>query len=320
MKDQSNGSTKLIALVLLLAVLAGAAYYFLSPKADEATPPAPVATEQTAPTTTPDTAATTPTEPAAPVVVETKTLNLPAAAAPTIPVSEKSSDPAVEAMMEVRKLGSDSAPIKVVEYSSLTCGHCASFHKDDFQAIKTKYIDTGKVQFTFKEFPLNKPALDASKILRCMPEDKFVAFQGLLFSEQEKWAYQTDYLSPLKQNAKLAGLSEEKIESCLNNKDLENRLIGDMKAGTDKFKIQSTPTFIINDGVKTIVGHQAMSVFQETFDGILGGTAPAAAPTVAPEAKAPATPEAAPTSAAPEAAPAPEPEAAPDAPSEPVND
>jgi protein-disulfide isomerase len=328
MKDQSNGSTKLIALVLLLAVLAGAAYYFLSPKSDQtAIPNTPVATEQTAPTTTPDTAATTPTEPAAPVVVETKTLNLPAAAAPTIPASEKSSDPAVEAMMGVRKLGSDSAPIKVVEYSSLTCGHCAAFHKDNFPVIKTKYIDTGKVQFIFKEFPLNKPALDASKVLRCMPEDKFVAFQGLLFSEQEKWAYQPDYLSPLKQNAKLAGLSEEKIESCLNNKDLENRIIGDMKAGTAKFKIESTPTFIINDGAKTIVGHQAMSVFQETFDGILGGTAPAAVtpaapattPTVAPEAKAPATPEAAPTPATP-AAPAPETEAAPDAPSEPVKD
>lgn len=318
MKDQSNGSTKLIALVLLLAVLAGAAYYFLSPKADEATPPAPVATEQTAPATTPDTATTPPAEPTAPLVVETKTLNLPAAAAPTIPTSDKSSDPAVEAMMDVRKLGSDSAPIKVVEYSSLTCGHCASFHKEDFQVIKAKYIDTGKVQFTFKEFPLNKPALDASKILRCMPEDKFVAFQGLLFSEQEKWAYQTDYLSPLKQNAKLAGLSEDKIESCLNNKDLENRIIGDMKAGTEKFKIESTPTFIINDGVKTIVGHQAMSVFEETFDGILGGTAPAAVTPAAPTT----APEAAPTSATPEAAPAPapEPEAAPDAPSEPVKD
>ncbi len=316
MKDQSNGSSKLIAFALLLAVLAGAAYFFLTPKSEEdQASVAPVATENVAPTPTPETTTATeptPTEPAAPVVVETKTLNLPAAAEPTIPVSEKSSDPAVEAMMSVRKLGSDSAPIKVVEYSSLTCGHCALFHKDDLPNIKTQYIDTGKVQFIFKEFPLNKPALDASKVLRCMPEDKFVAFQGLLFSEQDKWAYQSDYLSPLKQNAKLAGLSEEKIESCLNNKDLENRIIGDMKAGTDKFKIQSTPTFIINDGVKTIVGHQAMSVFQETFDGILAGTAPIATPA--------ATPTVAPETAPAPAADAPETEAAPDAPSEPVKD
>ena len=293
MKDSSNGSSKLIVLVLLLAVLAAAAYFFLSPKSEDATTPAPVvATEQTAPTTA-DTTAATPTEPAAPLVVETKTLNLPAAAAPTIPASEKSSDPAVEAMMGVRKLGSDEAPIKVVEYSSLTCGHCSSFHKDDFPVIKSKYIDTGKVQFIFKEFPLNKPALDASKVLRCMPEDKFIAFQGLLFSEQDKWAYQSDYLSPLKQNAKLAGLSDETIESCLGNKDLENRIIGDMKAGTEKFKIQSTPTFIINDGTRTIVGHQPITVFEESFNSILGSLVPVAVPA---------------------------PEAAPDAPSEPVKD
>lgn len=316
MKDSSNGSAKLIALVLLLAVLAGAAYFFLSPKSDEATAPAPVATEEAAPATTPDITATTPVEPAAPIVVETKTLNVPAAPAPTIPASEKSDNPAVEMMMGVRKLGSDSAPIKVVEYSSLTCGHCSAFHKDDLPIITAKYIETGKVQFIFKEFPLNKPALDASKILRCMPEDKFVAFQGLLFSEQDKWAYQSDYLAPLKQNAKLAGLSAEEIESCLGNKVLENRILGDMKAGTEKFKIESTPTFIINDGTKTIVGHQPMAVFEKTFDEILS-TAPAATPS-APATTEPAPVAPTPTAAAtPEAAPV---EAAPDAPSEPVKD
>lgn len=331
MKDTSNGSPKLIALVLLLAVLAGVAYFLLSPKSDESTPPTPVATEQTAPATTPETAAT-PTEPKEPIVVETKTLNLPAAAEPTIPASEKSSDPAVEAMMTVRKLGSDSAPIKVVEYSSLTCGHCAAFHKDDFPIITTKYIQTGKVQFIFKEFPLNKPALDASKVLRCMPEDKFVAFQSLLFTEQDKWAYQADYLAPLKQNAKLAGLSDKEIDDCLGNKALEDRIVGDMKAGTEKFKIASTPTFIINDGAKTIVGHQPINVFESTFDGILSSTAPAAvtpaAPATTPDASAPTTtPEPAPTAASPTAsapqAVAPDataPEAAPDAPSEPVKD
>ena len=326
MKDSSNnGSPKLIALVLLLAVLAGAAYFLLSPKSDESTTPAPVATEQSTPAVpavTPETAATTPAEPAAPIVVETKTLNLPAAAEPTIPASEKSADPAVEAMMSVRKIGSDSAPIKVVEYSSLTCGHCAGFHKDDFPIIKTKYIDTGKVQFIFKEFPLNKPALDASKVLRCMPEDKFVAFQTLLFTEQDKWAYQSDYLAPLKQNAKLAGLADKEIDGCLGNKALEDRIVGDMKAGTEKFKIESTPTFIINNGAKTIVGHQPIAVFESTFDGILSGVTPApvtpAAPATTPE---PAPTAASPTAAAPQAAtPDTSPEAAPDAPSEPVKD
>lgn len=298
MKNTSdNGSSKLIVLVLLFAVIAAGVYLFVYlPQTQKSGPPVdtvsaepvkeePVRTTELKDEQTPsqEPSESAPTSPS--LVVETKTLNLSPAEA-IIPGSEKSSDPAVELMMAPRKLGADSAPIKVVEYSSLTCGHCSEFHKNDFEKIKADYIDTGKVQFIFKEFPLNKPALDASKILRCMPEDKFITFQSLLFAEQEKWAYQKDYLLPLKQNAKLAGLSEEKIESCLQNQDLENRILGDMKAGSEKYKIRSTPTFVLNDGLKIIVGHQAMSVFQDSFNGILTETGPSSGETSsAPEIK-----------------------------------
>ncbi len=281
--SDSNNNSKLLVIAVLLAIVAGLAYYMLSEKSETGETPAPSATEQTETTPTTDTgAASTEGEEKPPIVVETKTLNLPAAAAPTIPSAEVSKDPAIEAMMAVRKLGSDTAPIKVVEYSSLTCGHCSAFHKNDFPKIKSEYIDTGKVQFIFKEFPLNKPAIDASKLLRCMPEDKFVAFQSLLFEDQEKWAYAPDYLPALKQNAKLAGLSEEQVTACLNNKALEARIIGDMQAGSEAYKIQSTPTFIINDGKKTIVGHQPITFFEETFNGLLGVPASTSAPTTAP--------------------------------------
>ncbi len=277
MNDTSNkNSSKMVIIAILLAALVASGYYFLSGKSEYGTEtPTPASTEQSnAPTNSEEAVPTPePTPEQAPVVVETKTLNLPSASAPQIPVANTTSSPEVEKMMGVRKLGNDDAPIKIVEYSSLTCGHCSAFHKNDFSKIKTDYIDTGKVQFIFKEFPLNKPAVDASKLLRCMPEDKFVAFQTLLFEEQEKWAYSPEYLAPLKQNAKLAGLSEEQVESCLNNKELENRIIGDMKAGSEKFKIESTPTFIVNDGVKTIVGHQPITVFEETFKSILDGAA-----------------------------------------------
>lgn len=264
--SDNKNAPKLIGVILLILAIAVSGYYFLAGKSDYDTETVtPVATEQTEPTPP------TPSEPT-PVVVETKTLNLPAANAPQIPMGDVISSPEIEKMMGVRKIGSDDAPIKIVEYSSLTCGHCASFHKNDLPVIKTEYIDTGKVQLIFKEFPLNKPAIDASKILRCMPEEKFNAFQSLLLDEQEKWAYTSEYLAPLKQNAKLAGLSEDQIETCLNNKELETRILSDMKAASDKFKIQSTPTFIVNDGVKTIVGDQGLPLFKETFDGILNGT------------------------------------------------
>lgn len=268
MNDSSNNSSKLLVIALILAAVAGLAYYMLSEKPEKGET-APVTTEQTAPTEA------TPTEAEKnAAVIETKTLKMPAGAAPTIPTSEVSKDPAVEAMMAVRKLGSDDAPVKVVEYASLTCGHCGEFHKTDFPKIKADYIDTGKVQFIFKEFPLNKPAADASKLLRCMPEDRFVSFMTLLFEEQNKWAYQQDYLPILKQNAKLAGLSDKQADDCLNNKDLENRIVGDMKAASEAYKIQSTPTFIINNGEKTIVGHQPIAFFEETFNGLLGTAAP----------------------------------------------
>lgn len=276
--SSSSNTTKLVGLVLLLIALAGLAYFFLSGRDDD---------EATQPTTTEaaQSEELAPAEESKDIVVETKTLKLPAVKTAEIPEVAKSADPEVEAMMSVRKLGSDSAPIKVVEYASLTCGHCSSFHKDEFPKIKTDFIDTGKVQFIFKEFPLNRPAVDASKILRCLPEDKYIPFMSLLFEEQEKWAYQSDYLTPLKQNAKLAGLSEEKIDACLNNKELEARIVGDMKAATDKYKIESTPTFVLNNGAKTIVGHQKYSVFEENFNTPVEGQAAATpAPAETPKA------------------------------------
>ncbi len=202
-------------------------------------------------------------------VVPTKTLSLPPAPAPQIPVAT-STDAKVEEMMAVRKIGSDDAPIKIIEFSSLTCGHCSSFHQNDFPRLKAEYIDTGKVQMIFKEFPLNKPAIDASMLLRCLPAERYESFVGLLLTEQPKWAYQQDYLTPLKQYAKLAGLSDAEADSCLANKELEKRLVGDMKLGGDKYKIQSTPSFVVNDGVKTIVGHQPYGFIKQTLDEILG--------------------------------------------------
>jgi protein-disulfide isomerase len=276
MSDSSNPVSKIVLALVLLVLAGGAAYYFLHGKSDYAEPsPTPV-TAETTPTAQPEVVTEqtpAPTQAQEPVVVQTKTLSLPPATT-QIPSGPVSANPEVEMMMGLRTEGSNDAPIKVVEYSSLTCGHCSAFHKDHYPAIKQKYIDTGKVQFIFKEFPLNKPAIDASKLLRCMPADKFVPFQSLLFSEQDKWAYTAEYLTPLKQNAKLAGLSDEKIESCLNNKDLENRIIGDMQEASEKFQIQSTPTFIINNGVRVIVGHQQLSVFEEAFEGILSGKYP----------------------------------------------
>ena len=172
--------------------------------------------------------------------------------------------------LEDRTVGDVVAPIKVIEYSSLTCSHCASFHTDTYPKIKENFIDTGKVEMIFREFPLNKPALEASQILRCMPEDKYLSFQGLLFETQESWAFGDDYLTSLKQNAKLAGMSEEEFNTCLENKDLQEALTKRVQEGSTKWDVKSTPTFVINNGDKILVGSQPYEAFEKAFNVILG--------------------------------------------------
>lgn len=204
------------------------------------------------------------------VVVETKKLGKNERAVPKPktppPVSD---DPFVAKMMAPRGIGNPDAPIKVVEYSSLTCSHCAQFHNETIEKLKKDYIDTGKVYMTFREFPLNMPALEASMILRCLPEDKFYSFMALLFSEQDKWAYSDDYSKVVSQNAKLAGIDDDGIKTCLANEKLKEQIGAEMQYAQENFKVASTPSFVVNDGERVIVGSQPYEFFKETFDTLL---------------------------------------------------
>lgn len=177
-------------------------------------------------------------------------------------------DPAsvdVAKAMSVRSIGNKEAPIKIYEYASLTCSHCAHFHNDIFPALKEKYIDTGKVYFEFRDFPLNDPALKAVITARCLPEDKYVPFIGLLFKTQDQWASGVSYMPSLKQNSKLAGLSEGAFEACQENNDIKLKIADSMKQAQEKWKIEATPTFIINDGQETISGAVPLEEFERVF-------------------------------------------------------
>lgn len=286
-QDKKNSTGLIVVALVLLALGAGAVYYSQVMKKDGV----PSATEETTantPAAVPDEPIVTgeiPPQPETPrndIVVETKTLDIPGSeTAPAEAVATTTSNPTVDAMMGKRSIGSPDAPIKVVEYSSLTCGHCAMFHKSSYEEFKTRFVDTGRVELIFKEYPLNPPALDASQILRCMPEDKFVSFMSLLFDQQDAWAFKPDYKDALRQNAKLAGMSDEQFDACLANTDLKNRIVADMKAASDKFKIQSTPSFVVNDGQKVVMGNQPMTFFEATFLEVGGAAAPAAPATPA---------------------------------------
>lgn len=287
MSENNNKSLAIIvALVAIVAALGAGAYLSLKKTSEqpttEQTTEAPASTDEAAATETP-TEETAPSQASGPLVVETKKLEIPnqdaaSADATATDTPSVASTPDVEKMMVKRSVGSPNAPVKMTEWSSLTCSHCAHFHKEIYPELKAKFIDTGKVELTFREFPLNPPAADAAAILRCMPEDKFVNFMNMLFETQDNWAYKPEYKDILRQNAKLAGMSDEQFDTCLNNDGLKKRILGDMQDASKKYKIQSTPSFVIEGRSEPIVGAQPLEFFEKAFNEAHAGTAaPAAA-------------------------------------------
>lgn len=204
----------------------------------------------------------------------------------------------------VRTLGNPDAPVKIEEFASLTCGHCAHFHGTTFQELKTKYIDTGKVFFTFTDFPLNAPALDASMVARCMAPERYFTFLSFLMETQEQWAFSADYKTSLRQNAKLAGMSDEAFDSCLANTALKDGLVDRMKAKAEEHKLNSTPSFVITGpaGKSTLTGALPIVSFDTAIEEAQTGAAPAEEAPAAVEATPAEETEAAPATEAPEAA------------------
>lgn len=153
----------------------------------------------------------------------------------------------VAVALKERSLGDMNAPVVIREHSSFTCGHCGSFHQNTLDQIKTEYIDTGKVRLIFTDFPLNGPALHAGMIARCLPEGRYFNFVDMLFKSQDKWAFETNYVTYLRQNAALAGLGNDAFDACINNEELRQGILDNMREAQQKYDISSTPTFVFNE-------------------------------------------------------------------------
>jgi protein-disulfide isomerase len=146
-------------------------------------------------------------------------------------------------------MGKADAPVTIVEYASMTCGHCANFHVKVFPALKEKYIDTGKVRFVFREFPLNNQAVAASMLARCTGSDeKAIAFNSVMFSTQNDWAFvpENQFVPQLFKMARQAGFTQEAFDKCLTDQSLLDKLIEMRERGSKMFGVESTPTFFIN--------------------------------------------------------------------------
>ena len=129
----------------------------------------------------------------------------------------------------------------------MTCGHCANFHNNVYPAIKTKYIDTGKVRFVLREFPLDNLAAAAAMLARCAGGDATFELAGALFKTQEKWAFVRGNPVPeLFKVAQQAGFTQEKFDTCIKDATTLDNMISARQRASDEFGVNSTPTFFIN--------------------------------------------------------------------------
>jgi protein-disulfide isomerase len=160
-----------------------------------------------------------------------------------------------------RILGQPDAPVTIIEYASLTCPHCASFHKETLPQLKSEFIDTGKVKMVFRDFPLDKMALSAAGLARCMPAERYFPFLSVLFGAQASWATAADPIAALARIGKTGGLSEEEVARCTSADAHLDTVVAQRLEGEKRYQIRSTPSFVI--GGKTYGGALTIDELRE---------------------------------------------------------
>jgi len=194
------------------------------------------------------------------------------AATAEIPASDRDVD-----MAEVLKpgplpelaMGDPNAPVKIVEYMSMTCPHCAHFHETTLEPIKTKYVDTGKVYFIIREFPFDPAATAAFMLARCAPPEQAIPFISMFLKQQRSWAAPAggDVRGAMLQMSKLAGFTQESFEACLTNTKLAADVGSIRDRGAKDFGVASTPTFLING--KSYSGDMSVESMSALIDSVM---------------------------------------------------
>ena len=162
-------------------------------------------------------------------------------------------------------LGDPGASVTIIEFASLSCPHCAEFHKTRFDWLKENYIDTGKVRFIFRDFPLNRPALLGSMVAHCADPSKYFAYLSLLFKNQEKWAFSQPVEEQLVKLARVSGMGQEKLLNCLQDEALAEKIIQTRLESQNTYNIESTPSFLVGD--QLIVGVPSEERLRELIEG-----------------------------------------------------
>ncbi len=151
--------------------------------------------------------------------------------------------------MAERSAGPADAKVVVQEYFSLTCTHCAGFQKETFPQVKSELIDTGKIRYVWRDYPLDQLALYAAMVARALPAERYEPFVSALLTTQDRWAF-TRSANPMEELMKLAllaGMPRDTFDKTVRDDALKQFVLTEQAAGDKKYGVNSTPTFVIND-------------------------------------------------------------------------
>ena len=162
-------------------------------------------------------------------------------------------------------IGDAEAPVKIIEYASFTCPHCATFHNEILPKLKNEFINTGKVQLEYREIYFDGPGLWAGLLARCKGPEKYFPMINLIYNKQKDWARgnRDDIIKGLLSIGRQSGLTDERSRECMENSNLAENLIDIFKKNVEKHKISSTPSFVINGELKTNMSYEELKYLIE---------------------------------------------------------
>ena len=194
----------------------------------------------------------------------TRRLLIAAAASLTVPGIARAQD--ADPRMADRTLGAADAKVVVTEWFSLTCSHCAGFQKETFPQVRAKLIDTGRVRYIWRDYPLDQVALTAAMVARALPEERYEPFVTALLASKARWAFArgVNATDELAKYAALAGMSRTTFNLTIGDAQLKKAILTAQEEAEKKYKVTSTPSFIINE--KLTSGAISYADFEKAVD------------------------------------------------------
>lgn len=178
------------------------------------------------------------------MLLSRRTLIAASATMAAVPAFAQAADP----RMGLRALGNPAAPVKLEEWFSLSCTHCANWSQTVFPQVKTQLIDTGKIYYIYRDYPLDQLALTAAMVARALPPERYEAFVNVLFTSQDRWAFARgiDNDAEIYKRAALAGMPKALFDATIHDEGLRNAILTEQQRAVDTWHVDSTPTFILN--------------------------------------------------------------------------